>query len=44
MVRKRNSTDKYGSMENNMQYPYDVDKLKAGIEEINTSMQPRGND
>ena len=26
-----------------MQYLYDVDKLKAGIEEINPAMPPRGN-
>ena len=41
--KERNAIDKYGSKENNMQYPYDVDKLKAGIEEINPSMPPRGN-
>ena len=40
---ERNATDKYGSVENNMQYPSDVDKLKAGIEEINLAMPPRGN-
>ena len=26
-----------------MQYPYGVEKLKAGIEEFNPSMPPRGN-
>ena len=26
-----------------MQYPSDVDKLNAGIEEINHAMPPRGN-
>ena len=40
---ERNATDKYGSAENNMQYPYRVDKLKVGIEEINPTMPPRGN-
>ena len=30
-------------MENNMQYPSGMDKLKAGIEEINLAMPPRGN-
>ena len=38
-----NSTYKYGSAKKNMQYPSSVDKLKAGIEEINPSMPPRGN-
>ena len=41
--KERNSTDKHGSAENNMQYPSDVEKLKARIEEINPSMPPRGN-
>ena len=40
---ERNATYKYGSAENNMQYPSGVDKLKAGIEEINPAMPPRGN-
>ena len=40
---ERNATDKYGLEENNMQYPSGVDKLKAGIEEINPTMPPRGN-
>ena len=40
---ERNATDKYGSTESNMQYPSNVDKLKAGIEEINPAMPPRGN-
>ena len=26
-----------------MQYPYGVEKLKAGIEEFNPDMPPRGN-
>ena len=38
----RNAIDKYGLAENNMQYPYGVDKLKVGIEEINTAMLPEG--
>ena len=41
--KERNATKTYGSVENNMQYPYDVDKLKAGIEEINPAMPSRGN-
>ena len=41
--KERNSTNKYGSMKNNMQYPSDVDKLKVGIEEINLAMPLRGN-
>ena len=40
---ERNATYKYGSEENNMQYPSGVDKLKVGIEEINPAMPPRGN-
>ena len=40
---ERNATDKYGSAENNMQYPSYMDKLKDGIEEINPAMPPRGN-
>ena len=28
---ERNATNKYGSTKKNMQYPYDVEKLKAGI-------------
>ena len=40
---ERNATYKYGSVENNMQYPFGVDKLKVGIEEINPAMPPRGN-
>ena len=40
---ERNSIDKYGSTKNNMQYPSGVDKLKAGIEEINPAMPPRRN-
>ena len=40
---EKNSTDKYGSAENNMQYPSDVDKLKARIEEINPALPQRGN-
>ena len=39
---ERNEIDKYGSIENNMQYPFDVDNLKARIEEINPAMPPRG--
>ena len=41
--KERNSTDKYGSAENNMQYPSDVEKLKVGIEEINPAMPLTGN-
>ena len=40
---ERNATYKYGSVEKNMQYPSGVDKLKAGIEESNPAMPPRGN-
>ena len=40
---QRNATDKYGSVENNMQYQSDVEKIKAGIEEINPAMPLRGN-
>ena len=40
---KRNATNKYGSAENNMQYPSGMEKLKVGIEEINFVMPPRGN-
>ena len=40
---ERNSIDKYGSMKHNMQYPSDVDKLKARIEEINLAIPLRGN-
>ena len=41
--KERNATEKYGSAENNVQYPSDVDKLKAGIEEINPAMPSRWN-
>ena len=41
--KERNAPDKHGSAENNMQYPSGVDKLKAGIEEINPVMPSRGN-
>ena len=40
---ERNAIEKYGLAKNNMQYPSDVGKLKAGIEEINPAMPPRGN-
>ena len=32
---ERNATNKYGSVENNIQYPCGMEKLIAGIEEIN---------
>ena len=40
---ERNSRDKYSSEESKMQQPSNVDKLKAGIEEINPAMPLRGN-
>ena len=40
---EKNSTDKYGSAENNMQCPSDMDTLIVGIEEINPTMPLRGN-
>ena len=41
--KERNAINKYGSAKNNMQYPSGVDKLKAGIQEINPAMPLRGN-
>ena len=41
--QERNATYKYGAVENNMQYPSGVDKLKVVIEEINPAMPLRGN-